>query len=310
MNIYSSLADIFFLSQSEIEAYLVRAPYRYKVYEIPKRNGKGNRVIAQPAKELKVFQKIALQKHLSNLPVHDSAMAYVEGVGIKMNAMKHSSGQYLLKMDFADFFPSITSNDLLLHIKTHYGHIVKADSEAIERLFFWKQKKIKGRRLSIGAPSSPFISNTILYEFDCLVSEYCIQRDITYTRYADDLTFTTNIPNILVDLPQQIASFLVNIQYPKLSLNRSKTVFSSKKHNRHVTGLVITNENKVSLGRERKRYIRSLLFKFSKDELEKTQILKLKGLIGFSKHIEPSFYSSLIKKYGLDILRVLDCWNA
>ena len=122
--------------------------------------------------------------------------------------------------------------------------------------------------MSIGAPSSPFISNTILFDFDCLLTDLCNEANVTYTRYADDLTLTTNVQGALYKFPQIITPILASLEYPKLKINDAKTIFSSKKNNRHVTGLVLTNENKVSLGRERKRYIRSLVYKFSKHETD------------------------------------------
>ena len=65
---------------------------------------------------------------------------------------------------------------------------------------------------------------------------------------------------------------------------------------------MLANDNTVSLGREKKRYIRSLVYKFYNGELSDEETLKLKGLVGFSKHIEPVFYSSLIKKYSPEVI--------
>lgn len=306
MDIYKSLSEILLIDESELIDYIQRAPYKYKVYQIPKRNNRGKRTIAQPAKELKIFQQIALRHLLLKLPVHDAAFAYREGVGIKTNAERHSKNKFLLKMDFADFFPSIYDQNLIDHIEKHHGKLSERDSTAIRKLFFWRKKGETESRLSIGAPSSPFISNTLLFEFDEVISNICDSMLVTYTRYADDLTFTTNRPDILSRLPSVVESILSSISTPKLKINSEKTVFSSKKSNRHVTGLVITNDGKVSLGRKRKRYIRSLVFKFNGKELSNEEVLHLKGLISFAKHIEPTFHFSLVKKYSHELIRKIE----
>ncbi len=309
MDIYESLSEILLIDESEIIDYIKKAPYKYKVYEIPKRNGRGTRTIAQPAKELKVFQQLSLRHSLLDLPVHEAAFAYREGVSIKQNAEMHSKNHYLLKMDFKNFFPSILDADLITHIEKYHGELSPRNRSAIRNLFFWRRKGDRDNRLSIGAPSSPFISNTLLYGFDEEVSNVCSSLMITYTRYADDLTFTTNQPGILFTIPDIVNEILKSIKTPRLAINPQKTVFSSKKNNRHVTGLVISNDDKVSLGRSKKRYIRSLVFQFDTKKLSDADTIKLKGLLGFAKYIEPGFYSSLIRKYSLQVIRDIETFE-
>ena len=113
--------------------------------------------------------------------------------------------------------------------------------------------------LSIGAPSSPLVSNFFMYQFDCVLSKLCIEREIIYTRYADDLTFSTKHKDVLFVLPQLVKENLNDLFGNAIRINRKKTKFSSKAHNRHVTGITINNDGKISLGRERKRYIKHLV---------------------------------------------------
>lgn len=302
MTILADLSKKLVIDTEELKVFINTAPYRYKVYSIPKRNGKGVRIIAQPTDVLKVMQRMVLESFLSSLPIHECATAYRNGIGIKDNAEAHARNQYLLKMDFSDFFPSMGPDDLIAHIKKHKGLISREDTYAVKKLFFWARKKDPTHRLSIGAPSSPFISNTLLYEFDCMIQAQCLGLGITYTRYADDLTFTTNSKGVLFGVPEIVTSICKKIEYPSLKVNIEKTVVSSKRNNRHVTGLVISNDNKVSLGRGRKRYIRSLIHKYSLGGMPNDEVLALKGLLSFAKHIEPDFYQATIKKYGLVVL--------
>ncbi|OOF66465.1 hypothetical protein BKL51_01320 [Rodentibacter sp. Ppn85] len=77
---------------------------------------------------------------------------------------------------------------------------------------------------------------------------------ITYTRYADDIIFSTNSVNILFNIPKIVESLLHDIYQGDISLNKEKTVFFSKVHNRHVTGIRLSNDSKLSIGRYKKGY--------------------------------------------------------
>lgn len=297
MSILVSLSKSLSISISELYRYINTAPHRYKTYYIPKRNGKGLRQIAQPTPAIKIIQKEAVESIFNELPVHESCMAYVKKKSIKDNAEMHMRNTYLLKMDFKDFFPSIKPTDLVNHCEKYYGELDQRDSVMISKLFFWKPKD-STLKLSIGAPSSPFISNTVMYDFDCLIFEKAKALNITYTRYADDLTFTSNQQGILFGIPEVVKNTCQEIDYPKLQINEEKTVFSSKANNRHITGIVITNEGKISLGRDRKRKIKSFVFKCKNGGLNEDEIEYLKGNIAFAKSVEPDFFKSLEKKFG------------
>ncbi|EGK0895713.1 RNA-directed DNA polymerase, partial [Salmonella enterica] len=77
-----------------------------------------------------------------------------------------------------------------------------------------------------------------------------------------------------------------------------KTVFTSRKFNRHVTGVTITTEGYLSLGRDRKRLLRSKIHHYVCGVLSEKEILTLKGELGYAKFIEHKFFLSMIKRYG------------
>ena len=306
MGIIGEIAGSFMISESELRAYLNTAPHRYKVYRIMKRNEKGLRVIAQPARALKRLQKHVIKNYLiDQLPLHTNATAYREGASIRNNAQLHVENEYLLKMDFSNFFPSIVSDDLLDHSKKYLESYTEEHIFLLEKLFFMKGRGSSRYSMSIGAPSSPFLSNSIMYDFDVAVSDICNHHKVVYSRYADDMTFSCSTKGLLFEFPDIVESCLNGVGYPSLKINDEKTVFSSKKHNRHVTGLVLSNEGKVSLGRNRKRYIRSLVFKYMSNELDEEQIHMLEGLLAFSMDVEPEFIGSMVKKYGSDVFSKL-----
>lgn len=300
-------ADSLEISVENLQIFLLNAPKMYKVYKILKRTH-GYRVIAQPTKQLKEYQRKFIKIFSQYLVVHEYAMAYQKHKNIQQNAEIHKNNSYLLKIDFENFFNSITPALFWNEWENTNPDIFDEDEKKLfSRLLFWNpnRKRTKQEKLilSIGAPSSPSISNFVMYRFDKLITQYCLNKNINYTRYADDLTFSTNTKNILYQIPAEVSKNLNLLFGNKLRVNNSKTVFSSKAHNRHITGITITNNNKLSLGRERKRYIRALVHQYKYAQLEKADIQYLKGLLNFCKSIEVSFIHSLAQKYGNETLK-------
>lgn len=301
MGIAKQLADKLGKTEAEVTVLLQRAPLHYKVYKIPKRTF-GERTIAQPTPELKELQRTFLV--LQSFPVHKVAMAYRLDLSIKDNAKKHQKNNYLLKIDLNNFFNSITPKVFWKEWICFFEEPEYKEKLLIEKLLFWApQKNLHGSfMLSVGAPSSPCVSNFVLHRFDEKLDLLCRDKKIVYTRYADDLTFSTQRQNILPELPKLISELLINCFGSALTINRRKTVFSSKAHNRHVTGVTLTNDAKLSLGRKRKRYIKHLVHQYTLGQLAPMDVFHLKGLLSFAKHIEPVFIRALKEKYGSEVL--------
>jgi RNA-directed DNA polymerase len=166
MNLLESISLETGLSISDVERIIRTAPARYKHYQIPKRHG-GVRLIAQPSRELKVLQRYLLEGWLATLPVHHSAMAYARGRNIYANAQAHSSARSILKLDFENFFPSIRVRDWRSYCKNHTSPWDgQGDAARIIDILFWGQRTKTPTCLSIGAPTSPMISNLIMFDLD------------------------------------------------------------------------------------------------------------------------------------------------
>lgn len=289
------------LPVAQIERLIERAPYTYKVYTIPKRSG-GDRTIAQPARETKLIQKWLVEHIFCTLPIHEAAAAYRPGASIKKNAERHANSKYMVKLDFKEFFPSIKYQDLVNHFCVHLSDAYEDDD--IKRMALISCLHIGGRdfSLSIGSPASPCLSNSIVYELDKKIKSWCKDNKVTYTRYADDLTFSTNRPDISSEVEKMVSLTLKEIEYPQLKLNKKKTIHLSKRHKRVVTGVIINSENNLSLGRDRKREISSLIHKYSIGLLGKGDTYRTQGLLGFARDIEPDFVGRLNAKYGNKLL--------
>lgn len=306
MNIVGSLCEALIIEEKELRPFAATAPHRYKVYKIPKRNSDKTRTIAQPSRELKFIQKTLVQLLEPYLTVQDCAFAYREGLGIKDNAKRHLGSKYLLKIDFKNFFNSITPK-LLFSLMEKYGFELSENEKTyLSNLLFWKPIRKGPLVLSVGAPSSPLISNFVMSEFDKRLLDECQKNGITYTRYADDLTFSTNKKNILFTMPKIVSEILKSETYGLININHRKTVFSSKAHNRHITGVTLSNQNRLSLGRYKKRLISSMIHKFSHDQLDHKEAMHLHGLLSHASHIEPAFFSRMEKKYGTKVISRLN----
>ena len=285
-----------------VERLIQRAPHTYKSYSVPKKNG-GKRFISQPAKETKYLQYWLIKNILNELPIHESATAYRQGASIRNNALVHSPNSYLAKFDFRNFFTSIKASDVKTHLANHQGHVYSEEElNLIVRVVCMHVSSKTGLRLTIGSPSSPLLSNTIMYEFDEMISGWSKRSGFLYTRYADDLTFSTSEKNISHEIEKELTKTIKVIRYPRLRLNRSKTVLLSKKNNRRITGVTISNEGQLSLGRDRKRLIRSMIHRYKQGILESEKVYKLQGILAFAKDIEPKFIERMEAKYGKKLI--------
>lgn len=269
------------------------APLRYKVFTIPKRDGTP-RTVAQPAREVKSIQRWAIRTLGAILPVHHAATAYQPGTSIKINAENHVNNDFLLKMDLKEFFPSIGYSDICNHLKAYSESSFDDSAIAmIARICTWAPQRHSPLQLCIGAPSSPLISNSILYDFDCKIAQASLENRVSYTRYADDLTFSTKEKNILSSYPKIVSDILASIPSPSLKINKKKTVFASRSGLRVVTGIVLTPNHEISAGRERKRLARAMYHHYKTGRLPEDQHAKMWGLIAFIDHLEPGFLINL-----------------
>lgn len=289
------------LNEFDIGQIISNAPRRYKDYFIAKRSG-GERLISQPALEVKLLQRVLVEEVIEKLPVHDAATAYRKGLSIKHNAFQHSSSGPILKLDFNEFFPSIRSEDWANYCREREIFLSEQDIAISSNILFKRKKGSSFLNLAIGAPSSPALSNVIMFEFDKRVFDAVSGEQIIYTRYADDLTFSAPRTGFLNVVEPRLRRIMKEISYPRLQLNEKKTVYATKKYKRRITGLIITNDGDVSVGYDRKRNIRSAVYHAKLGKLDIAETRKLAGDLAFIKSVEPEFIDKLAQKYGWETI--------
>jgi RNA-directed DNA polymerase len=292
------------LSQRDVLRIVINAPVRYKTYSIPKRNG-GERVISQPARELKALQRIVSEHILAHRPIHSCATAYRMGLSIRANAAAHVQNGPILKLDFKDFFPSITDKDWRAYCEKYSLFSDREDIAITSNILFHQSRVSKLLRLAIGAPSSPLLSNVIMYDFDTKIVNLVSPDQVTYTRYADDLTFSAKRTGFLTRVRESLERAIRETSFPSLTINESKTILATPKYKRMVTGLILTNDGKVSIGYRRKRQIRAALHHHSQGRLNIASQAHLAGMLAFINDVEPEFLARLRHKYGEAVLAQL-----
>ncbi len=282
-----------------------KAPKTYRKYLIPKKNG-GSRIIHHPSKHTKSLQYALIETFLINFPLHRCAFAYRRNwkTPLLQNAEKHKNYKYSIKIDFENFFNSISCDDLFPVVKKKYPDISNDDLKFLEKCLFIKLKTGK-MGLAVGAPSSPLISNIVMFDFDTdiLKIAFSINENSVYTRYADDIVFSSNTKGDCSKFYSELSTYINSITNPKLKINKDKTVFSSKGKRRVITGIFITPEGKTSLGRKNKRYIRKLLFDFKNNNITDDESKYLSGYLAYILDVEPDFYNRLTIKYGAETLK-------
>ena len=161
-------------------------------------------------------------------------------------AKPHIGKKNLLKLDITDFFGSISFEQVLCAaFNTRYV------SKQVG--FLLTSLCCKNDALPQGSPTSPVLSNIVMRRFDDQIGRWCNQRQITYTRYCDDMTFSADRP--LYGVYKKVKTMLREMGF---ELNESKTHFISNADRQTVTGLVV-NE-KLSIPSSYKRSLRQEIY--------------------------------------------------
>ena len=289
------------LSSNYVKTFARTASHRYKVYSIRKRSG-GTRTICHPARELKFFQTGLTTNVFNLLPIHPAARAYRSGSNIRENAANHLKQNFLLKVDFRDFFPSIRGRDIIATLRLN-SDVLNDFLTSEEDYEFIKMIVCRGDSLTIGAPSSPILSNAVMFRFDEHWAERSGQAGVVYSRYADDLGFSTSNPNILSQIFLDLRADIAGRNAPRLEINVNKIVFCSRKRKRLITGLVLTSDKRISLGRARKRQIKTLVFRHGTGQLTPDEAVYLRGFISYARSVEPTFVDALKRRYGKEAIK-------
>ena len=253
----------------------------YKSFEIPKKAG-GTRVIDSPNKQLKRIQRQLGKK------IYDIHKNYIDqkriasnishgfetGKGIITNARIHKNKKYLLNIDIANFFSSINFGRVQGYFnKSQEFMFSKEVSTIISQLVCYEKK------LPQGAPTSPIISNLIFNIVDLRILSLAKKYKLSYTRYADDMSFSTNNRAFQTDYIEFIQELKVLLKNSGFDINESKTRLEYYSSRQEVTGLTVNK--KINARRKFIKQTRAMV-----DQLLKTDSFKIDGVIGTEEQLE------------------------
>ncbi|MHC1754298.1 MAG: retron St85 family RNA-directed DNA polymerase [Methanosarcina sp.] len=267
----------------------------YVSYRMKKKRG-GYRTIDVPSKKLKFVQRWILQNILYIIKVSKHSHGFIPGRSIATNAKIHVGQELVMGIDLKDFFPSIKFNRVSGFFKSvgYNNHISTILAELCT--FNWQ--------LPQGAPTSPMISNLIASRLDKRLAGFCKKKKLLYSRYADDITISGGKV-----LPRYKTLIFRIITEEGFEINYEKVRIQGRGSRQLVTGLVVND--KVSIGRENKRTIKSLIHKVTENgpigaNDTNNPFFKemIYGLLSFSNVVEPNFASPL-----LEMLKNIDWTN-
>ncbi|MGD0624084.1 MAG: retron St85 family RNA-directed DNA polymerase [Thermodesulfobacteriota bacterium] len=240
----------------------------YRSFKIKKKTGKF-RTITAPRVFLKTIQRYILDCILTPLKPHKAATGFRRKLSMKKGASSHVGHPYIWNIDLKDFFPSI-GKDTVIELFKKVGFSERAS-------IFLAGLCCLEDSLPQGAPTSPALSNLIFQDNDRQISKTASRKKISYTRYADDLSFSANQP-ISKDFQKQINSV---VEKAGFKINDKKSRLMGPRCRREVTGLTV-NE-RVSIPRPTRRRIRAL-FHHALMKPEKF-IKKKERLLGYANWI-------------------------
>ena len=253
----------------------------YDTFEIPKKNG-GFRVIDAPKDKLKWIQRKLSDKltdihqnYLNDNNIKSGVShGFQKGKSIITNALVHKHKKYILNIDISDFFTSFNFGRVQGYFnKSKEFKFSKEISTIIAQLVCYNGK------LPQGAPTSPVVSNLIFNIVDLHILVLAKKYKLDYTRYADDMSFSTNDKKFKIDYSafiQELEGLLIKNGF---EINKNKTRLEYYSSRQEVTGLTVND--KINASRDFIKNTRAMA-----NQLYKTNSFQINGKDGTVNQLE------------------------
>ena len=277
--------------------YINKPENYYESFSIPKRNG-GSRTINAPCGDLKCIQKTLAQKlydHTTllknqNLMKSNISHGFEKNKNIVTNAKVHCNKRYVVNIDLEDFFESFNFG----RVKGYFEHN-KFFQLPPEIATCIAQLTCYNGHLPQGGPCSPIISNLICQIMDFKILEIARRYKLDYTRYADDLTFSTNRKDFIENYDVFLVAVKNKIEKSGFKLNEQKTRISFKTSQQKVTGLVVNK--KINIDKNFYKHTRAMA-----NSLYRNGYLEIDGMSATIQQLQGRFsFIHQINKYNIKI---------
>jgi len=231
----------------------------YTYFRIRKRSG-GHRQISVPETKLMIVQRWIAGHILAALPVHRASFAFAPKSSIVGCAAEHCGARWLIKLDITGFFGSISEIQVYrVFLTAGYAPLVAFElarlcthapcgskryrkpvwrARALGRpIYNYRQPRIG--YLPQGAPTSPMLSNLVMYQTDLKIASLAAKAGLAYTRYSDDITFSTKGPLDRAKAMEVVWETAAILRAIGLELNRRKTRIVPPGGRKVVLGLLV-----------------------------------------------------------------------
>lgn len=282
------VARLLELEYSQLIYHIYKVPdhKKYAVFSLKKRNGK-ERQITVPISPIKIIQRKlnnVLQVVYAHLYPNKPVYSFALNRDILENARQHLNKRYVFNLDLKDFFSYINFGRVRGMFMAKPYNLPPSVATILAQICCVMGKSPKDnqktRLLPQGAPTSPIVSNMVCAKMDSELNRLARKYKCTYSRYADDITFSTN----LLDFPEAIAKTYKKghllgvgdelkaiITNNGFEINYDKVRLRQKSQRQMVTGIIV-NTNKPNLPRKYKNQIRAMIHvleKFGEEGAEK-----------------------------------------
>jgi RNA-directed DNA polymerase len=270
--------------------------------------------------DYKEVQKSLLSNYLNEIPLNNSAIAFRKNKSYLNFLEPHKNSFYFVRLDITNFFHSISKNLIIDRFSDDFDDVYLDDND--------KQKLIDGFInlisyqiplesdnkkfceevvLPIGFKTSPVISNIVFRKIDILIQNYCTSHQITYTRYADDMLFSSSKVSKFVHSETFYSEIKYLVGVDKFKLNERKTIKSS--HTISLNGYIVeANEvgdkaGTIRISNKKTKIIEQLIYELKNEKTQQEIMTKLFDFRVSSKYFrfmppKPEF----IEKYCKDQL--------
>lgn len=262
----------------------------YAKHEIPKKSGK-MRLISAPNAALKRIQKSIAVNFLDALGAHEAAYGFVMRRSIVGNASVHVGKPMVVNADVRNCFPSVRWPLVRAALIRDL-----ADRLSPLSISFLVDLCTAEGVLPVGAPTSPAILNRVLFKTDQILSQQAALRDCSYSRYADDITFSGNEKAVaLLGVARGVLGRI------GLELDPQKTNIFRRGRRQMCTGLVVND--RVNVPRSIRRKVRAAVHAFEQGRAlewngELMSPSSLHGRLEFLKMVAPITAAPLVKRFA------------
>lgn len=240
---------------------------------------------------LKKIDKHILQPALSDLPY--GVMGGRKGYSVVDNARYHSKSKALMKYDVKDFFPSIKYQDVY-HIFRYQLNYCEEAANILAHLATFESDK-HGIHVPQGSPASMSIANLVLAKLSHTLDRYCKLNNLKFSSWVDDITISGSYIGLKrhrshINYLTKSTKYIINPEKDTGIIQKGGRT-NGKEKGRHVTGVVIANDNQLTLGHKKLSRIRKQL------AIAKKPSDKLLGRIQFLRQVNPSQARKILHDY-------------